>query len=382
MRVEALPNGWLALRQYRLDGKTLPLILLHPTQGIAIIGGPADGPALLRARLAAGRFDAIFPGHLPVLRLDQAADPGPAFAALPPLTLPGGDAWVGVVRRALETAPEPAPVVPRRSWARRRRLRRRLGMLGGAAGLAALAAAAWVASLPPGAFRPAGTAQLTRPAKPVAAPEAAAGRDPVHGMAAPGAPFELAAAPQPDIAAAPATADTGMPPDQRGNATLPPVAPDMTLLVLDEPADAAVPAAAAPKAAAAAELAAPTAHASPQPAVARSPAPDEAIVQAAAGPTAPGIPPGPAAVAALMTDVAPMRRSPDAPRPLAKDVARPAASAARPASREPVQDRSAIRPAAASIGLPGRCRLIIQRLQIGDNVADGDIRLLKRGCAD
>jgi hypothetical protein len=59
--------------------------------------------------LEAPRFESIFPGFLPILhlRLDRADLPSTetilrdAFAALPPLSVPGGDGWVSVVRRAL-----------------------------------------------------------------------------------------------------------------------------------------------------------------------------------------------------------------------------------------------------------------------------------------
>jgi hypothetical protein len=73
---------------------------------------PASNPeaeAILRRRLEAARFESIFPGFLPILhlRLDRADLPSTeailrdAFAALPPLSVPGGDGWVSVVRRAL-----------------------------------------------------------------------------------------------------------------------------------------------------------------------------------------------------------------------------------------------------------------------------------------
>ncbi|TDH58218.1 hypothetical protein E2C06_33695, partial [Dankookia rubra] len=124
-----LPQGWLALPERRLGGATIPLILLHPRHGVVLAGGPADGPALLHQRLAAGRFPAIFPGHLPVARTDHPpADPMMALAGEAPLSLPGGEAWVLAVCRALETE---APVGPPRRLgfrARRRRTRRRLAL--------------------------------------------------------------------------------------------------------------------------------------------------------------------------------------------------------------------------------------------------------------
>lgn len=347
-KAERLASGWLALRHCRLDGGILPLILLHPAQGVAIIGGPVEGPALLRTRLAAGRFAAIFPGHLPVLRLDHAADPGPAFTALPPLTLPGGDAWVGVVRRALETMPEPPPPVLRRSWARHRRMRRRLWGLGGLAGLAGLAAMGWVASLPPSTFRPASLAQLTLPEDPVTLPAPALPGD--AWLADRAGPGGLAMAPPAAEPAAVPVAEAALPtaPDlgQAADGTPPPS-------LANADSDPAVLSATPPDA--------------PEHAPSLEPVREASPVQHAASMPEPALPPasGPA--------------RPSLSEPL-QAPAVPAAPVARSVQRDPLPDPAAIRPAAASAGLPGRCRAIIQRLQIGDMVADGDIRLLKRGC--
>jgi hypothetical protein len=99
------------------------VVLLHPGLGVALLELPphwtADAPGRLLRRLELARFAAIFPGHLPVAhrqvrRQDLAELPrllDEAFAAQPPLSLPGGDAWMLAVRRALQedavTRPSP-----------------------------------------------------------------------------------------------------------------------------------------------------------------------------------------------------------------------------------------------------------------------------------
>lgn len=118
----ALPEGWIGLPDCVLQNAdapavSIPLTLLHPEFGIALLGVPegqgAAAEAALRQRLDAARFVAIFPGHLPVVTL--AMMPGEplnlqrrlaaAFAGLPPLELAGGDGWVAVVRRAMLSRP-------------------------------------------------------------------------------------------------------------------------------------------------------------------------------------------------------------------------------------------------------------------------------------
>lgn len=113
-----LPPGWLCLQDCNLSGQlnqpvVVPFVLMHPDTGIALIDvAPASNPeaeTILRRRLETARFESIFPGFLPVLylRLDRADLPSTetilrdAFAALPPLSVPGGDGWVSMVRRAL-----------------------------------------------------------------------------------------------------------------------------------------------------------------------------------------------------------------------------------------------------------------------------------------
>ncbi|MDN3568514.1 hypothetical protein QWZ14_29405, partial [Paeniroseomonas aquatica] len=113
-----LPEGWIGLSDCMLqnaDAPTIvvPLVMLHPEFGVALLGVPesqsAAAETALRMRLDAARFVAIFPGHLPVVTLSiLPGDPlnfqrrlAAAFAALPPLDLAGGDGWISVVQRAL-----------------------------------------------------------------------------------------------------------------------------------------------------------------------------------------------------------------------------------------------------------------------------------------
>lgn len=123
---------WLALPDCRLGGHQLPLVLLHPRYGILIQGGPPDAPALLRQRLERGRFSAIFPGILPIVRVAPGQSPERAFEGQPRLALPGGDAWMACARRALERpAPqgELAPILRRRRQRRSHRMAIAAGLL-------------------------------------------------------------------------------------------------------------------------------------------------------------------------------------------------------------------------------------------------------------
>jgi hypothetical protein len=116
---EGLGPGWLVLRDCRIGpGGARPTVLMHPARGVAVLDIlPSNTPGAveaLRARLAAARFPAIFAGHLPMVHLQVAPRRMPllpsllddAFAAQPPLRLPGGNAWVGVAARTL-TAEQP-----------------------------------------------------------------------------------------------------------------------------------------------------------------------------------------------------------------------------------------------------------------------------------
>lgn len=113
-----LPPGWLCLWDCNLSGQlnqpvVVPFVLIHPDVGVALIDVAPDAnpeaDMILRRRLEGARFESIFPGFLPILHLtlDRADLPSvetilrDAFAALPPLSVPGGDGWTSVVRRAL-----------------------------------------------------------------------------------------------------------------------------------------------------------------------------------------------------------------------------------------------------------------------------------------
>jgi hypothetical protein len=127
---EELGPDWLILRDCRLGATArggLASVLLHPARGVAVLdilpSRTPDAAEAVRARLYAARFPAIFAGHLPVVHLQATSRQMPflpslledAFAAQPPLSLPGGDAWVGVAARAL-TAEHPVPrAEPQRS---------------------------------------------------------------------------------------------------------------------------------------------------------------------------------------------------------------------------------------------------------------------------
>jgi hypothetical protein len=306
-----LPQGWLALPGHRLGGAAIPLVLLHPRHGVVLAGGPADGPALLRQRLAAGRFPAIFQGHLPIARTDQPpADPAAALAGEAPLSLPGGEAWVLAVCRALENE---APVGPPQRLgfrARRRRSRRRMALaLGGTTALVLLLGLG-LASLPP--------TPLSAPAVP----------------------------PLAEIGAPPGDADAGQPlPALAEAAIAPPVLPPFPV----------VPAAVPP----------------PPGPLALAPAPP-----ANAGPPLPGAPAGPPALTPP-----PRPEGPTAPATLAMPEPRPAPHPVplRPAPAETVFVRAGTF-GTQPVGPATRCRLITQRMQIGETVPDADIQFLRLGC--
>lgn len=134
----ALPEGWISLPDCLLEPRPMegrpaatilvPMALLHPEFGVALLGVPGAvaeaAAAAFRQRLEDARFPAIFPGHLPVVTL--AMLPGEplnlrrrlaaAFAAVPPLELAGGDGWITLVSRLLQTRPlvRPPSHSPRR----------------------------------------------------------------------------------------------------------------------------------------------------------------------------------------------------------------------------------------------------------------------------
>lgn len=176
--LEGLGRGWLILRNCRLgcpQGRGLPSALIHPAVGVALLDIlPSESPGAIeafRARLAAARFPAIFPGYLPVVHLRLAPRQleelrtrlDRAFAAQPPLSLPGGDAWITAVARALTTE---QPVPRLRSRRLRQRRRRRFVALWRLAGAAILAtgvlAAVYAAT---GTHRPPAPAAEASPAE-------------------------------------------------------------------------------------------------------------------------------------------------------------------------------------------------------------------------
>ncbi len=203
----AYSGDWLALRGCRLSGHRIPLVLLHPWIGVAIVGGPPDGPALFRQRLDRARFFSIFSGELPIVRLGSEDEPPePAFAGLPPLSLPGEDAWILAARRALEMeAPQGQPALPG-IRSRRRRRRRRLIMLAGAAAVIAGAIGIGVAILP---GVPAPLPIASHVPSPPGPPPAVDARP----LAAPVVPGPVAVAPPPArVAPPPATSGVVAPP--------------------------------------------------------------------------------------------------------------------------------------------------------------------------
>ena len=326
---------WLALEGCRVGGHVLPLVLLHPRFGIAIAGGPLDAAALVRQRLERARFPAIFPGVLPILRLSGPDSPvDRAFAGGAPVNVPGGDAWVSMARLALET--EASPALPARVGirARHRRQRHRLLLAGGLAMLLLGAAGLGLALLKP---EPEGTPVLAGRAEP-----------------APRAPAALPPVPAPPSAAvtAPPAAAPGRPVERPG------LAP-----AIPAPQAPPVVAAPVPPSGLAAVLPAPL----PLPPLPQQPQPPAAARPAAAAPE-------PRQAEALpLPPPAPSRGSPDPA---------PATAERRPAPA--VQEARNLPPpiSAQSIAGAQRCRLITQRIQIGDQVADADIRFLQRGCPD
>jgi hypothetical protein len=308
-----LPTDWQALRGCRLGGAPIPLVLMHPRHGVVLVGGPADGPALLRHRLEQARFPAVFHGHLPVIQLGSPECPAePAFAAEPPLSVPGGDAWVAAVGRALTRDPPPPPPARLGIRARRRRNRGRLMLAGGVAALAFGVAALAIALLPPA------TGLRLAEAPPAVSWEAALEAAMPLPLAA--LPHELPARPSPPAAPPtipwPALAAAPLLPF-----AIPPAPPGVPV----PPLPAAAPAA---------------------------PRIDDAMAAFA--------PPAGSATAYLLPAATPLP-----------------ANAPMPRGRvHPAHAGMAAEPSAAVV----RCRRIVQRLQIGETVPNGDFRFLQSGC--
>lgn len=119
----ALPPGWAVVGRCRF-GTGLPgphatgcYALAHPTVGVALIdiapNATPNAEARLRRALTAAEFWPDFPGTLPVMhdRVEGAAlrslpwvlERG--FATLPQLTVPGGEAWIDGLRKAIASDP-------------------------------------------------------------------------------------------------------------------------------------------------------------------------------------------------------------------------------------------------------------------------------------
>ncbi|TDH62740.1 hypothetical protein E2C06_10070 [Dankookia rubra] len=250
--IAALEYGWAMLPHAVIGGPgeapvTIDIVLLHPARGVALLEAPPhwtpDAPARLQRRLTQARFAAIFPGTLPVVhaRLERGAVAGlpqllaREFAAQPPLDLPGGNAWVAVVRRAL--------LAPAETAAPARDGRRRGGLIG-ATGLVLAGAlgGGFLAARPTAAPKPEAAAQsgiLERLASSVVvSAEASSALPPTEGLSAP--PLPEAALPVPaaaltedaraiEFAEAPSLTVPSLPPSPPAMAAPPAPEPHATL---------------------------------------------------------------------------------------------------------------------------------------------------------
>ncbi|SDB35949.1 SH3 domain-containing protein [Belnapia rosea] len=235
-----VPEGWISLPDCLLEQRPasggavanvlVPLVLLHPEFGVALLGVPGAvaeaAAAALRQRLEAARFSAIFPGYLPVVTL--AMMPGEplnlqrrlaaAFAAVPPLHLAGGDGWIALVQRLLLSRPlvrvgAPTPVREARPESGRRRPGAglaglpwpMLGLAGGGLVIGLLLGLNHHSPAPQtGADVPAQPAASAPPSRPEAAPPPQQATAPRPAPAAPQLPQRVApppAAPPPAPAA-------------------------------------------------------------------------------------------------------------------------------------------------------------------------------------
>ena len=185
MLLSVLPDGWRLIGRCRFGtaGPVGPAsgchALAHPGIGLALVDVAPDATpnaeARLRRALGAADFWQAFPGTLPVWhdRIEIGAVrnlPGlmaEGFSTLPPLTVPGKDAWIEAARQALSTdaawevpgqpprrgiliPPPPAEAdeeedLPARSPVRRRG---RWKVAGLATGLVLLAGLVWLGSIP------------------------------------------------------------------------------------------------------------------------------------------------------------------------------------------------------------------------------------------
>ena len=342
---------------------------MHPARGVAVLDIlPSNTPGAveaLRARLAAARFPAIFAGHLPMVHLQVAPRRMPllpsllddAFAAQPPLRLPGGDAWVGVAARTL-TAEQPVRRLdpkPFQNDADGPRRRRRKAAAQGTAGAVLLCLVALGGVL--GAVLNKAPAPPASEPAPVAAAAASAAAPAVEDAVVPrvSAPPTLApSAPDPAPAAPPTLAPSAPDPAPAAPPTLAPSAPD--------PAPAASP---------------------------FSPARSEAVGEAVAAVSGPGVP-SPALPAPLRAEIPPPPPAPPSPqRAAASPPRRSEAAAPAPAVRE-APERAALRrqrEAAAAVAAPSRpeaapdrCRRVSALVGSGAPLAEADMRFFNEAC--
>ncbi|MFZ4405955.1 MAG: hypothetical protein ACOYOH_01375 [Paracraurococcus sp.] len=316
-----LEAGWVVLPRAVIGGAgeapvTIDIVLLHPARGIALLEAAPrwtpGAPARLRRRLALAQFAAIFPGHLPILHLPLQRDAleglppclAAAFAQEAPLDLPGGDAWMAVVQRALL-----APAAATGTATRRR------GRMAGLAGLALTAAlgAAFLLLRPAGA--PEGPPRvLERLASGVVPAEAAAANLPTEAgpiavpdpgtSGQPDRPPPVGDAEPADHAEAGPPPLPGPPPEQLAAPLPPPAPPPLTA-----PPPGPAPFAVAPAPIGATPTAPPAADPDPAPAS----RPGEALRDAAAA-AAWDKAPGPDALAPLTVEV-PRDATADRPSP-------------------------------------------------------------------
>ncbi len=374
--LDGLGRDWTVLKGCRLrpsDRGGSPDVLIHPGQGIAVLDvSPSETPdavEAVRAKLDAARFDGIFAGHLPVvhLRLESRRLPSlpvlldDAFAALPPLHLPGGDAWAGVASRALlaeypswpRVATPPARDTPARDTVAdigppeprtRRRRRRGAGLRKLAAVLVCLAALGGV---------------LAAAAKDLPALEASA-------RAALAAAVKDLPALEASVRAALAAAYDALP------SSLPRPSEDQP-----PPEAVALPAAPVPEPARSASPPSPAevgggATVPIPPSLSSRPEAPEAAAPAAVQPTAP-----------------PQPRRPEPPPPQTKrppERAAPAPSPQQQRRSTPPQQEAGTAPPLAGDGAPSpeaasqRCRRVGARIGSGAPIGDADMRFFNEAC--
>src|SRR6185312_14581692 len=107
----ALPDPWTLLRHRRIGGdqaEPIDVVLVHPEIGVALVDeaprDPAPSARRLREYLDGQRFGEFFPGELPIVALNVAADEfemlgerlAAAFDAAPRLSLADAD-WADAV---------------------------------------------------------------------------------------------------------------------------------------------------------------------------------------------------------------------------------------------------------------------------------------------